>query len=80
EVLALVPTELIVDLTLVDFISSRGMYVLLKSHDQCSPSSRLIVIAEGPTTLRPMRVMGLTEILDIRTRLDDALADVHANR
>jgi anti-anti-sigma factor len=72
------PSAMVVDLTLVDFISSRGMCVLLDAHDQCSPAIGFAVVAEGPATLRPMRLMGLTDILSVRASLGDALSDIQA--
>jgi anti-sigma B factor antagonist len=70
------PTAMIVDLTLVDFFSSRGMGVLIATHDRCSPTIRFAVVAEGPVTHRPLTLMGLTEILNVHPGLDDALADL----
>lgn len=74
------PSAVIVDLTLVDFISSRGLRVLLDTHKRCSPDVDFAVVADGHATLRPMRLTGLTDILSVRSRVDDALADVTAPR
>lgn len=70
------PSAIIVDLTLVDFISSRGLWVLLGTHKRCSPTIGFAVVADGPTTLRPLKLMGMTDIFPVRTTLKDALDDV----
>jgi anti-sigma B factor antagonist len=76
QALAQNPTAVVVDLTLIDFISSRGMCTLLDAHERCSPAIGFAVVAEGPATLRPMRLMGLTDILSVRASVDDALSDI----
>jgi anti-sigma B factor antagonist len=70
------PTALIIDLTLVDFFSSRGMSVLIATQDRCSSDVRFAVVADGPITLRPMTLMGLNDILSLNPTLADALIDV----
>jgi anti-sigma B factor antagonist len=67
------PSKMIVDLTLVEFISSRGMCVLLEARDRCSPAAAFAVVAHGPRTLRPMRVLGLTDIISVRPSLGEVL-------
>lgn len=69
------PPALIIDLTLVDFISSRGLWVLLDGYKQCSPTTGFAVVADGPATLRPMKLMGLTDVFCVRTSLKDVLDD-----
>lgn len=76
DALARKPSATIVDLTLVDFISSGGLWVLLDAYKQRSPAIGFAVVADGPTTLRPMKLMGLTDIFSVRTSLQDALADL----
>lgn len=80
DVLAQGPSAVIIDLTLVDFISSRGLCVLLETHKRCSPAMGFVVVANGPATLRPMKIMGLTDILCVRTRMDDALTELRVQR
>jgi anti-sigma B factor antagonist len=70
------PSAVIVDLTLVEFISSRGLWVLLDTHKRCSPTIGFAVVADGPATLRPLKLMGMTDIFSVRTSLKDAIEDV----
>jgi anti-anti-sigma factor len=76
EALVQNPSAMIIDLTLVDFISSGGLWVLLDTHKKRSSTMTLAVVADGPATLRPMKLMGLTDILTVRTSMEDALDDV----
>jgi anti-anti-sigma factor len=70
------PTSLIVDLSRVDFLASCGMSTLISSHDQCTSSAvRFAVVADGPATSRPMQLIGLTDILDVRPTVEEALGD-----
>ncbi|CAN5886923.1 hypothetical protein BH10ACT9_BH10ACT9_28370 [soil metagenome] len=70
------PAAMIIDLTLVDFFSSRGMSVLIATHDRCSADIRFAVVADGPITLRPMTLMGLNDVLSLHPTLEDALIDM----
>jgi anti-sigma B factor antagonist len=68
------PAGMIVDLSKVDFLASAGMSVLIAAHAEVAPNARFGVVADGPATSRPIRLVGL-EITLYRT-LDDALEDV----
>jgi anti-anti-sigma factor len=68
------PTAMIVDLTHVDFLASRGMGVLMTTHEACSPAVQFAVVADSVVTSRPMRLIGLTDVIDVYGTLDDALA------
>jgi anti-sigma B factor antagonist len=68
------PAGVIVDLSKVEFLASAGMSVLIAAHAKLSPNARFGVVADGPATGRPLRLVGL-EITLYRT-LDDALQDV----
>jgi anti-sigma B factor antagonist len=75
--LATSTTGLVVDLSKLEFLASAGMSVLLNGHKSAQESGkRLIVVADGPATSRPMRLMGLDRELDLRASLDAALRDV----
>jgi len=68
------PTALVVDLTEVTFLASIGMSVLVAAHEAATALSvRLGVVAEGPTTSRPMRILGIDAILALHPTLDDAV-------
>jgi anti-anti-sigma factor len=70
------PAAMIIDLTGVDFLASAGMGVLIATHDAVTPDVGFAVVADGPVTARPMRLIGLNELIDIFTTLDSALEDL----
>ena len=64
---------LIVDLLDVQFLSSAGISVLVETHRLTEPAGvSLRVVAEGPVTSRPMRLMCIDQIVDLYPTLDDA--------
>ena len=66
---------LIVDLLDVTFLSSAGISVLVETHRLTEPAGvSLRVVAEGPATSRPMRLMCVDEIIDLYPTLEDARA------
>ena len=75
EALGKSPTSLIVDLTEVTFLASVGMSILVAAHEAATGLSvRFGVVAEGPTTSRPIRILGIDSILALFPTLDDALS------
>lgn len=68
------PTAIIVDLTDVDFLASAGMGVLVAARDQASPEIGFGVVASGPATSRPLKLVGLAEIVGLYSTLDEARA------
>ena len=66
----------VVDLSEVDFLASAGMGVLVAAHAELAPAVRLVVVADGPATSRPMKLIGLTDIIDLFATLDEALTAV----
>jgi anti-sigma B factor antagonist len=68
------PTAIIVDLTDVDFLASAGMGVLVAARDQASPDIAFGVVASGPATSRPLKLVGLAEIVGLYSTLDEARA------
>ncbi|TRW84964.1 STAS domain-containing protein [Mycolicibacterium sp. 018/SC-01/001] len=66
------PTAMIIDLSAVDFLASVGMGLLVEAHDRCSDATQFIVVADGPATARPMRMIGLAEIFALHPTLEDA--------
>jgi anti-sigma B factor antagonist len=73
--LASVPTAVIVDLSKVEFLASAGMSALVSAHADAAPIS-VAVVADGPATSRPMKVIGLDNVLAIYSTLDEALSQV----
>lgn len=67
------PAGLIVDLTDVEFLSSAGMQVLVLAHGDLTPDARFAVVADGPGTSRPLKIMGLTDFIELFATLDAAL-------
>lgn len=72
EVLAKHPAAMIVDLTDVEFLASHGMSVLVTANDSCIGTTSFTVVADGPTTRRPMQIVGLDQMMRMVPTLDDA--------
>ena len=68
------PTGLIVDLSDAEFLSSAGMHVLVTTHHELTPAARFAVVADGPGTSRPLKITGLTDVIDVFSTLDAALS------
>jgi anti-sigma B factor antagonist len=69
------PSALIVDLTRVDFLASVGMNLLVAAHHKITPTARFGVVADGPATSRPMKLIGIDSVIALYQTLDDALAE-----
>jgi anti-sigma B factor antagonist len=67
------PEGLVVDLTEVEFLASAGMGVLVAAHDEAD-GTRFSVVADGPATSRPLKLVGIADIVPLYATLDDALA------
>jgi anti-sigma B factor antagonist len=67
-------TALIVDLSEVDFLGSAAMTALIHSHRKVAAAKRFLVVADGPATSRPLKVMGLDTELVLYPTLDEAVA------
>jgi anti-sigma B factor antagonist len=70
------PAAVIVDLANVDFLASAGMTVLVAAHEDLTPTAGFGVVADGPATSRPMRLIGLDRTINLYRTLDDALGDI----
>ena len=64
----------IVDLSDVAFLASAGMSVLVEANEKISPTAKLLVVADGPATSRPIKLVGIDKIVELHQNLDDALA------
>ncbi|WP_101948684.1 STAS domain-containing protein [Mycobacterium sp. 3519A] len=71
--LAKKPAGLIVDLLGLTFLASAGMQLLIEICDQVTPSIRFAVVADGPATSRPMKITGVTDVVDVFSTRDVAL-------
>jgi anti-sigma B factor antagonist len=75
DVLAKAPSVLIVDLTAVAFLASAGMGALITAHEEAGSSTRFGVVADGASTSRPIKLIGLDKVLSLYPTLEDALGD-----
>src|SRR6476661_204117 len=67
------PTAVVVDMTAVEFLASAGMGVLIAAQDELAPAVRFAVVADGPATSRPLKLVGVTDVVDLYATLDEAL-------
>jgi anti-anti-sigma factor len=74
--LAATPPALVIDLTKVDFLASAGMTVLVTAQAEVTPPTRFAVVANGPATSRPIKLMGLDNVLALYSTLDSALSRI----
>lgn len=72
------PSAVVVDLSAVDFLGSSGMGVLVTAHSDLTPAIRLALVADGPATSRPLKLIGIADIIDIFATLDEALSALSA--
>ena len=73
SVLSKRPVALIIDLMDVEFLASAGMAALVEAHNKAVPDVEFAVVADGPSTSRPMKIIGLTELIDMYSSLAQAL-------
>ena len=76
EALDAASAALVVDLTDVEFLSSAGMSVLMAGYRRADPDTAFCVVADGPFTDRPMRMIGLDRELRLYPTLSAALEDL----
>nr|WP_264068947.1 STAS domain-containing protein [Mycolicibacterium komossense] len=67
------PTAVIVDLTAVEFLASAGMSALIDAREKVAGFAHFGVVAAGPVTSRPMKLVGLHEVISMYETLDDAM-------
>jgi anti-sigma B factor antagonist len=72
------PAALVVDLTDVEFLASAGMGVLVGAHDQLPADVKFAVVADGPVTSRPLKLVGIADIVDLFQTRDEALSKLDA--
>ena len=70
------PSAVVVDLTDVEFFASAGMSVLVSAHAQVTPTAKFGVVAEGPATARPMKLVGVDDIVTVYATIDSAIANL----
>ncbi|MGD9619392.1 MAG: STAS domain-containing protein [Mycolicibacterium sp.] len=74
DILAKEPVAVVVDFTDVDFLASAGMGVLVAAHDKAGSEVAFCVVADGPATSRPLKLVGIAELVNMYPTLDEALA------
>ena len=72
------PQGVIVDLGAVDFLASAGMGILVVAHDELPASVQFAVVADGSATSRPLKLVGISEVVGLHATLDEALAALTA--
>jgi anti-anti-sigma factor len=68
----------VVDLSGVDFLASAGMGVLVAAHADLAPAVRLVIVADSPTTSRPLKLVGIADLIELFATRDEALTAVTA--
>ncbi|MDV3128851.1 STAS domain-containing protein [Mycobacterium sp. 21AC1] len=72
------PPAMVVDLSAVEFLASAGMGVLVAAHGDLTPAVRFAVVADGPATSRPLKLVGIADVVDLYATLDEALSALRA--
>ena len=68
------PAAVVIDFTDVDFLASAGMGVLVAARERAGSEVAFSVVADGPATSRPLKLVGIAEIVNLYPTLDRALA------
>lgn len=68
------PAGVVIDFTEVEFLASAGMGVLVAAHDKAGSDVTFSVVADGPATSRPLKLVGIADIVNLFPSLDEALA------
>ncbi len=76
--LAKEPAGLVVDFSAVEFLASAGMGILVAVNDEVSSNVKMCVVAEGPATSRPLKLLGIADIIPLYATLDEATAALSA--
>lgn len=70
------PAAVVVDLSNVGFLASAGMSLLASTHQNLNGSANFAVVADGPSTGRPLSLVGLDQVFGIYATVEEALAAV----
>ena len=70
------PAAVVVDLSDVKFLASAGIAVLAAARERSDGRFGFGVVADGPATSRPLRLVGLADHIGLYATLDQALANV----
>ncbi|MEV6823478.1 STAS domain-containing protein [Amycolatopsis sp. NPDC051102] len=72
--LSLLPQRIVVDLSLVRFLNTAGLQVLLDAHRGATPGTEVRLVATTRATLRPLRLTRADERLVVHTSRAAAIA------
>lgn len=72
------PVGIVVDLSKTDFLASTGMSVLIQAHTEVTSTGQFGIVADGPATSRPMKLLGLDKVLGLYRTLGEALAEMNS--
>jgi anti-sigma B factor antagonist len=70
------PAALVFDLTDVEFLSSAGLEVLVKTQQEGGATTKVVVVANGAATSRPITLTGVDQIVPLYSAVDGAIAAV----
>ena len=73
------PRAVVVDLSEVAFLASAGLKILVATHEKVSKSGYFAVVANGPSTSRPIQLTGLNEVFPLYPTLADAMSAARAH-
>lgn len=72
------PKAIVVDLADVDFLASAGMGVLVSARDRADGHIGFAVVASGPATSRPLKLVGLADVVGLYPTMAEARAALGA--
>ena len=72
------PSAIIVDLSDTDFLASAGMSALVAGREEAGAAVEFRVVADGPATSRPLKMVGLADLIGLHPTLDAARATLSA--
>jgi anti-sigma B factor antagonist len=67
------PQVLVLDLLAVRFLGSSGLAILIEAKQLAGEHTRLRIVADGPTTRRPLHITGLDQQFALYSTREDAL-------
>ena len=76
EALLRAPRGLVVDMSDVEFLAPAGMTVVVATQHRLVGERRMAVVADGPATSRPMKLIGIDSVVALHQTLEQALLDV----
>lgn len=74
------PKAVVIDLSAVSFLASAGMSLLASTHKKLGATAGFAVVADGPSTGRPLTLVGLDEVFGIFATVDEALVAVQTDK